>query len=132
MIKKRIRYLSFFINIDIRKWNTFIAYFNLFLLHVQLKCKQIQMTGHIYQNSEMELPITIRLGEVFPVPRERELKKSDTGCSFIFSFKFFDFSELCQFCCSAGVLPAWCVYTHWHRGKTEPVIFFKNRKKHNI
>ena len=22
------------------------------------------------------------------------------------------FSELCQFCCSAGVLPAWCVYTH--------------------
>ena len=80
MIKKRIRYLSFFINIDIRKWNTFIAYFNLFLLHVQLKCKQIQMTGHIYQNSEMELPITIRLGEVFPVPRERELKKSDTGC----------------------------------------------------
>ena len=28
MIKKRIRYLSFFINIDIRKWNTFIAYFN--------------------------------------------------------------------------------------------------------
>ena len=30
-----------------------------------------------------------------------------------------DFSELCQFCCTAGVLPAWCVYTHWHRGKTE-------------
>ena len=26
-----------------------------------------------------------------------------------FSLKF---SELCQFCCSAGVLPAWCVYTH--------------------
>ena len=30
-----------------------------------------------------------------------------------------DFSELCQFCCSAGVLPALCVYTHWHRGRTE-------------
>ena len=29
-----------------------------------------------------------------------------------FSFKFFKFSELCQFCCSAGVLPAWRVYTH--------------------
>ena len=29
------------------------------------------------------------------------------------------FSELRQFCCSAGVLPAWYVYTHWHRGKTE-------------
>ena len=30
-----------------------------------------------------------------------------------------DSSELCQVCCSAGVLPAWCVYTHWHQGKTE-------------
>jgi len=30
----------------------------------------------------------------------------------VFSFKFCDFSELCQFCCSAGVIPAWCVYTH--------------------
>ena len=26
----------------------------------------------------------------------------------VFSLKFCDFSELCQFCCSAGVLPAWC------------------------
>ena len=30
----------------------------------------------------------------------------------VFSFKCCDFSELCQFCCSAGFLPAWCVYTH--------------------
>ena len=30
-----------------------------------------------------------------------------------------DFSKLCKFCCNAGVLPALCVYTHWHRGKTE-------------
>ena len=30
----------------------------------------------------------------------------------VFSLKFCDFSELCQFCCSAGFLPAWCVYTH--------------------
>ena len=37
----------------------------------------------------------------------------------VFSLKFCDFSDLCQFYCSAGVLPAWCVYTHWHRGKTE-------------
>ena len=37
----------------------------------------------------------------------------------VFSLKFCDFPELCQFCCSAGVLPAWCVYTNWHRGKTE-------------
>ena len=37
----------------------------------------------------------------------------------VFSFKYCDFSELWQCCCSAGVLPAWCVYTHWHRGKTE-------------
>ena len=43
----------------------------------------------------------------------------------VFSLKFCDFSELCQFCCSAGVLPAWCVYTHWHRGKTEFGIFKK-------
>ena len=45
----------------------------------------------------------------------------DTGCSLnnVFSLNFFEFSELCQFCCSAGVLPAWRVYTHWHREKTE-------------
>ena len=30
----------------------------------------------------------------------------------VFSFKCCDFSELCQLCCSAGVLPAWCAYTH--------------------
>ena len=43
---------------------------------------------------------------------------SGTGCSLIAVF-FCDFSELCKFCYSAAVLPAWCVYTHWHRGKTE-------------
>ena len=38
----------------------------------------------------------------------------------VFSLKFGNFSELCHFCCSAGdVLPAWCVYTHLHRDKTE-------------
>ena len=37
----------------------------------------------------------------------------------VYSLKFCDFSELCQFCCSVGVLSAWCVYTHWHQGKTE-------------
>ena len=37
----------------------------------------------------------------------------------VFSLKCCDFSELCQFCCCAGVLPAWCVYTHGHRRKTE-------------
>ena len=36
----------------------------------------------------------------------------------VFSLKFCDFPELCSFCCSASVLPAWCVYTHWHQGKT--------------
>ena len=30
----------------------------------------------------------------------------------VFSLVFCDFSELNKFCCSAGVLPAWCVYTH--------------------
>ena len=45
-----------------------------------------------------------------------------TGCSLntvFFSLKFCDFSDLCQFCCSAGFLPAWCVYTHRHREKIE-------------
>ena len=37
----------------------------------------------------------------------------------VFSFKFCDFSELCQFCCSAGFLPTWCLYTHWYGGKAE-------------
>ena len=38
----------------------------------------------------------------------------DTGCSLnivFFSFRCCDFSELYQFCCSAGFLPAWCVYS---------------------
>ena len=38
-----------------------------------------------------------------------------TGCSVnivFFSLKYCDFSELCQFCCSAGVLPAWFEYIH--------------------
>ena len=52
----------------------------------------------------------------------------------VYSLEFFDFSELCQFCCSASFLPAWCVYTHWHRGKIEKGrnIFKKNRKNHHI
>ena len=37
----------------------------------------------------------------------------------VYSLNLCDFSELCQFCCSACVLPAWWMYTHWHRGKTE-------------
>ena len=54
----------------------------------------------------------------------------------VFSFKIYDFSELCQFFCSAGVLPAWRVYTHWHRGKTEkgqsPEYFKIFKKKNTI
>ena len=37
----------------------------------------------------------------------------------VFSLNCCAFYELCQFCCSAGFLPSWCVYTHWHQGKTE-------------
>ena len=29
----------------------------------------------------------------------------------VFSLRFCDSSELCEFCFSAGFLPAWCVYT---------------------
>ena len=43
----------------------------------------------------------------------------------VFSWKFCYFSELCQYCCSAGVLPSWCVYTHWHREKTESGKYIK-------
>ena len=43
----------------------------------------------------------------------------------VFSLKFFEFSELCQLCCSAGFLPACCVYTHWHREKTESGKYIK-------
>ena len=43
----------------------------------------------------------------------------------VFSLKFFEFSELCQFCCSAGVLPAWRVYTDTE-GKQSPENMLKN------
>ena len=50
----------------------------------------------------------------------------------VFSLKCCDFSALCQFCCSAGFLPAWYVYTHWHRGKTEKGQSPKNSDKNTI
>ena len=50
----------------------------------------------------------------------------------VFSLTFCDFSELCQFCCSAGVLPAWCVYTHCHREKTESRIYIKILNEHPV
>ena len=40
------------------------------------------------------------------------IDKIDTGCSLNIVFLLSDFSELYKLCCSAGVLPAWCVYTH--------------------
>ena len=52
-----------------------------------------------------------------------------------FFLKILCFSELCQFCSSAGVLPAWCVYTHWHRGKREKSQspeYFKILRKNTI
>ena len=50
----------------------------------------------------------------------------------VFSLKCCDFSELCQFWCSAGDLPAWCVYTltpRENRERPEFEIFFKNSEK---
>ena len=47
----------------------------------------------------------------------------------VFPLKFCYFSELCQVCCSAGVLPAWCVFTHWHQGKTEIRNILKSVEK---
>jgi len=43
----------------------------------------------------------------------------------VFSLKFCYFSELCQFCCSAGVLPAWCVYTHTDNERKQSPEYFK-------
>ena len=51
------------------------------------------------------------------------------------SLKFCYFSYLCKICCSAGVLPAWCMYTHYHRGKTEKARvqnILKSLKKNTI
>ena len=49
----------------------------------------------------------------------QERGNETTGCSLniVFFLKILSFFLNC--CCSAGVLPAWCVYIHWHRGKTE-------------
>ena len=54
----------------------------------------------------------------------------NTGCSLnIVFFPFCDFSELCQFCCSAGFVPAWCVYTHTDtKGKQRKTIVRNIRK----
>ena len=43
---------------------------------------------------------------------ETQCQNVFTRCSLNIVFFPYNFSELCQFCCSAGVLPAWCVYTH--------------------
>ena len=54
---------------------------------------------------------------------------------FCFSLKIRNFSELCQLCCSAGVLPAWCVYRHCRRGKAEKgksPEYFKIYEKNTI
>ena len=47
-------------------------------------------------------------------------EKTDNQCTIIcFFLKILWFFELCQFCCSAGVLPAWCVYTLTPRDNRE-------------
>ena len=55
----------------------------------------------------------------------------------VFSLKCCDFSELCQFCCSAGVLPSWFVYTDTDtKGKQRKTrdrnILKSLEQKHNI
>ena len=60
-----------------------------------------------------------------------------TGCSLniVFSLKCCDFSELCKFCCNAGVWPTF-VYKHWHRGGNRergqsPEYILQSSKKYN-
>ena len=51
----------------------------------------------------------------------------------VFSLKFCDFSELCQFRCSAAFFPDWRVSTHTDtKGKQSPEYFKLFGKKHNI
>ena len=53
----------------------------------------------------------------------------------VFSFKCCDFSELCQFCCSAGVVWPAIVYTLWKRVETKrgqsSEYILKYKKNHN-
>ena len=61
-----------------------------------------------------------------------------TGCSLdiVFFLKILLFFWTLQVRYSDGVLSAWCVYTHWHRGNTEkgrsPEYFKIFEKQHNI
>ena len=63
---------------------------------------------------------------------------SVTECSLniVFFLKCCDFSELCQFCCSAGVVFCHIVYALWYQGETERgqslEYILKSSKKHNI
>ena len=50
----------------------------------------------------------------------------------VFSLNFCNFSELCQLCCSAGVLPAWCVYTPDTERKTRVRNILKSMEKNTI
>ena len=62
-----------------------------------------------------------------PLPLLMELKIYRVFIHYcVFSLKFRNFSELFQLCCSASVLPAWCVYTHWHQGKQRKARVRKN------
>ena len=47
----------------------------------------------------------------------------------VFSLKFWVFSELCQFRCSAGFLPALCVYTEGEERKTRDRNILKFSEK---
>ena len=63
------------------------------------------------------------------LPETRDTRKYLIHWILCFFLKFWTL-----FFCSVGVLPAWCVYTHWHRGKTEkgqsPEYFKIFGKKH--
>ena len=118
-----------------RSWRLMIIIF----LHLHLKTKIILELNVSFKTDE--LGIKLYISNQFAEKVRRALAKSRACYRVfikycIFSLKCCDFSELCQFCFSAGFLPALCVYTHWHRGITEKgqsLEYFKNfRIKHNI
>ena len=71
-----------------------------------------------------------------PIFEERYIILQGVHYILCISLKFCDFSELCQLCCNADVLPAWCVCTHTDtEGKQRNARvgnIFKNSEKKTI
>ena len=96
--------------------------------NVVVEVARLKLGVHV-DAEDVELDVGVELAVVVDVPLAQSdpqllrpkgqskcaKKTKHTGCSVnivFFSLKWCDFSELCQFCCSACFLPALCVYRH--------------------